>query len=197
MLIAITGGIGMGKSTILSQFQGLGAKTLDADDVAHDMYLPNRPAYATLLQHWGNDILAQDGTLDRKRIAGIVFQSKEELAWLNSVMHPLVRNAIQDCAKEDARPLFCAIPLLFESGWEETADKIISVWCDRETQMQRLIARGWSREHAKDRLDSQWSPERKLLLADYAIVSGCSWQHLADQCRIVYQAIVASITQSL
>ena len=141
MLIAITGGIGMGKSTILSQFQGLGAKTLDADDVAHDMYLPDRPAYATLLQHWGNDILAQDGTLDRKKIAGIVFQSKEELAWLNSVMHPLVRNAIQDCANEDARPLFCAIPLLFESGWEETADKIISVWCDRETQMQRLIAR--------------------------------------------------------
>ncbi len=197
MLIAITGGIGMGKSTILSQFQGLGAKTLDADDVAHDMYLPNRPAYNTLLQHWGNGILAKDGTLDRKKIAGIVFQSKEELAWLNSVMHPLVRNAIQDCANEDTRPLFCAIPLLFESGWEETADKIISVWCDRETQMQRLIARGWSREHAKDRLDSQWSPERKLLLADFAIVSGCSWQHLADQCRIVYQAIVASIHETL
>lgn len=197
MLIAITGGIGMGKSTVLSQFQGLGAKTLDADDVAHDMYLPNRPAYDTLLQHWGSDILAQDGTLDRKKIAGIVFQSKEELAWLNSVMHPLVRNAIQDCANEDARPLFCAIPLLFESGWEETADKIISVWCDRETQMQRLIARGWSREHAKDRLDSQWSPERKLLMADFAIVSGCSWQHLADQCRIVYQAIVASIHETL
>ena len=197
MLIAITGGIGMGKSTILSQFQSLGAKTLDADDVAHDMYLPDRPAYAMLLQHWGDGILAQDGTLDRKKIAGIVFQSKEELAWLNSVMHPLVRNAIQDCANADAKPLFCAIPLLFESGWEGTADKIISVWCDRETQMQRLIARGWSREHAKDRLDSQWSPERKLLLADYAIVSGCSWQHLADQCRIVYQAITASIHETL
>ena len=193
MLIAITGGIGMGKSTILSQFQGLGAKTLDADDVAHDMYLPDRPAYATLLRRWGNGILAQDGTLDRKKIADIVFQSKEELAWLNSVMHPLVRNAIQDCANEDARPLFCAIPLLFESGWEETADKIISVWCDRETQMQRLIARGWSREHAKDRLNSQWSPERKVLLADFTIVSGCSWQHLADQCRIIYQNITSFI----
>ncbi len=193
MLIAITGGIGMGKSTVLSQFQGLGAKTLDADDVAHDMYLPDRPAYAKLLHHWGDGILAQDGTIDRKKIAGIVFRSQEELAWLNSVMHPLVRNAIQDCANEDARPLFCAIPLLFESGWGETADKIISVWCDRETQMQRLIARGWSREHAQDRLDSQWPPERKILLADYVIVSGCSWQHLADQCRIVYQAIVASI----
>ena len=59
--------------------------------------------------------------------------------------------------------------------------------------MQRLIARGWSREHAMDRLDSQWSPERKLLLADYAIVSGCSWQHLADQCRIVYKTIISSI----
>ena len=193
MLIAITGGIGMGKSTVLSQFQGLGAKTLDADDVAHDMYLPDRPAYAKLLHHWGDGILARDGTIDRKKIAGIVFRSQEELAWLNSVMHPLVRDAIQDCANEDARPLFCAIPLLFESGWEETADKIISVWCDRETQMQRLIARGWSREHAQDRLDSQWPPERKILLADYVIVSGCSWQHLADQCRIVYQAIVASI----
>ena len=193
MLIAITGGIGMGKSTVLSQFQGLGAKTLDADDVAHDMYLPGRPAYDTLIKRWGGGILSQDGTLDRKQIAGIVFQSKEELAWLNSVMHPLVRNAIQDVANEDAQPLFCAIPLLFESGWEETADKIISVWCDRETQMQRLIARGWSREHAMDRLDSQWSPERKLLLADYAIVSGCSWQHLADQCRIVYKTIISSI----
>ncbi len=193
MLIAITGGIGMGKSTVLSQFQGLGAKTLDADDVAHDMYLPGRPAYDTLIKRWGGGILSQDGTLDRKQIAGIVFQSKEELAWLNSVMHPLVRNAIQDVANEDAQPLFCAIPLLFESGWEETADKIISVWCDRETQMQRLIARGWSREHAIDRLDSQWSPERKLLLADYAIVSGCSWQHLADQCRIVYKTIISSI----
>ena len=193
MLIAITGGIGMGKSTVLSQFQGLGAKTLDADDAAHDMYLPGRPAFSTLIKRWGRGILSQDGTLDRKKIAGIVFRSKEELAWLNSVMHPLVRDAIRDCANEDARPLFCAIPLLFESGWEETADKIISVWCDRETQMQRLIARGWSREHAMDRLDSQWSPERKLLLADYAIVSGCSWQHLADQCRIVYKTIISSI----
>jgi dephospho-CoA kinase len=59
--------------------------------------------------------------------------------------------------------------------------------------MQRLIARCWSREHAQDRLDTQWSPEKKVLLADYTIVSGCSWQHLADQCRIVYQTIISSI----
>ena len=194
MLIAITGGIGMGKTTILSQFQGLGAKTLDADDVAHDTYLPERPAYTALLQHWGDGILAQDGTLDRKKIAGIVFRSQEELAWLNSVMHPLVRDAIQNCADEDKKtPLFCAIPLLFESGWEKTTDKIISVWCDKTTQMERLIARGWSREHAQDRLDSQWSPEKKVLLSDYTIVSNCSWQHLADQCRAIYQAIISSI----
>lgn len=193
MLIAITGGIGMGKTTILNQFQGLGAKTLDADDVAHDMYLPGRPAYTTLLHHWGNDILAQDGAINRKKVADIVFRSKEELDWLNSVMHPLVRDAIQECANEETRPLFCAIPLLFESGWEDTADKIISVWCDRETQMQRLMSRGWSREHAMDRLDTQWPPAKKLLLADFAIVSGCSWQHLADQCRIIYHTIVSSI----
>ena len=74
MLIAITGGIGMGKSTTLSQFQDLGAKTLDADDVAHDMYLPERPAYTTLIQRWGNDILSQNGSLDRKKIASIVFR---------------------------------------------------------------------------------------------------------------------------
>ena len=193
MLIAITGGIGAGKSTILSQFQSLGAKTLDADDVAHEMYLPGKPAFSAIIQRWGADILAQDGSLDRKKIAGIVFRSSDELAWLNSLIHPLVRDAIRDCADEDARPLFCAIPLLFESGWEKTADKIISVWCDRDTQMKRLLARGWTVEHAQDRLDSQWSPEKKVQLSDYAIVSGCSWRHLADQCRIVYHAIVSSI----
>lgn len=192
MLIAITGGIGMGKTTVLSQFQALGAKTLDADDVAHEMYLPGTPAFTAIIQHWGAEILAKDGTLDRKKIAGVVFRSADELAWLNSLMHPLVRDEIQKQAKADGKPLFCAIPLLFESGWENTTDKIVSVWCDRKTQMERLTARGWSREHAQDRLDTQWPPEKKVLASDFAIVSACSMKHLADQCRLVYQAIISS-----
>ncbi len=193
MLIAITGGIGAGKSTILDQFKKLGAFTLDADNVAHQLYLPGQPAYNELLLHWGNDILLQDGTINRKAIAEKVFNNKTELDWLNQLIHPLVKNKINQEAKNSEKPLFCAIPLLYESGWDDQADKVVAVWCDKHTQLKRLLDRGWSEEHAKQRLATQWHPDEKLHRADYAVITNCSWDLLAMQCQLIYGSVISTI----
>ena len=180
-LFVITGGIGAGKTTVLDAFRRFGAFGLDADDVAHRLYVPGQPAYEPLIGRWGRAILAADGTIDRRRVAELVFREPAELSWLNSVIHPLVREEIR--RQSAGRSCFCAIPLFYECGWNDQADAVIAVWCTAADQDRRLRARGWSREEIKRRCGSQLSMDRKLELAQYAIITSCSWDCLDQQCR--------------
>ncbi len=187
-LIAVTGGIGAGKTTLMHQFRSLGEATADADDIAHGLYEPGREAYAAMLSRWGEGILAADGMINRGRVAEIVFSDKGELSWLNGLMHPLVRREIE--LLSEGRRLFCAIPLLYESGWEDSCDAVVAAWCPAEVQYSRLRARGWDDREIKRRLNSQISMDEKMSRADYAVITDCSWECLALQCRYLLSAAV-------
>jgi len=188
-LIAVTGGIGVGKTTVLQFFQKFGACTLDADDVAHKIYLPGSEVYLAIVSHWGSEVLLNDGCLNRQVIAKKAFYSIEELRWLNSVTHPAIRRSILAEVTKAAGDLYCAIPLLYETGWQKDAKKVISLWCDKSVQRERLLQRGWSEEQIRARIDSQIAMDEKLLRADFGIISICSYRILELQCKKIYDQI--------
>ncbi|MFA6815177.1 MAG: dephospho-CoA kinase [Lentisphaeria bacterium] len=188
-LIAVTGGIGVGKTTVLQFFQKFGARTLDADDVAHKIYLPGSSVYLAIVSRWGSEVLLDDGHLNRQIIAKKAFYSTKELCWLNSVTHPAIRRDILAEVEKSAVDLYCAIPLLYETEWQKDAKKVISLWCDKNAQRERLLQRGWSEKEIGARIDSQISMEEKLLRADFGIISICSCRILELQCKKVYEQI--------
>ena len=189
MLVAVTGGIGAGKTTVLEQFARFGAEVADADTLVHRLYEPGSELHAALIERWGARVVAADGRLLRPAIAEIVFSEPAELRWLNGMVHPRVRQLIKDMAAAARPALFCAIPLLFESGWESDMSCTVAVWCDPVTQQQRLGQRGWDEREMTRRISQQLSMDEKLRRSDYGIVSSCSWDLLAEQCQLVYQRI--------
>lgn len=194
-LIALTGGIGAGKTTLASQFKALGAATADADDIAHSAYQPGNNAYNSMLRRWGDSVLHDDGQINRKAVASIVFKDAGELAWLNGVVHPFVRSEINRLAAD--KLLFCAIPLLDEAGWSEDCAAVVAAWCPPDVQRQRLRERGWSEDEIDRRLSKQVSMNDKLLHADYGVVTSCSWDCLARQCRKIYELIISGQNKEL
>ena len=187
-LIALTGGIGSGKTTLAKQFKELGADMADADDIAHSVYLPGNKAYDSIVERWGMSVLDEDKRIDRKAVAGIVFQDDNELQWLNSIVHPFVRERIVLLAENTV--LFCAIPLLDESGWRGDCAAVISSWCPPDVQRERLHARGWDDKEIRRRLEKQISMDTKLRNADYGVITNCSWDCLRMQCEIIYSEIL-------
>ena len=189
-LIVITGGIGTGKSAVLAQFRALGGAGLDTDDVAHELYAPNGPAWRAIANHFGHAIVRADGQLDRKAIARRVFAAPLELAWLNGLLHPLIRERLLAEADFVApRPLFAAVPLWYEIGWELPGVRVIATWCTTALQLERLYARGWSEEEIARRLKNQLPKDEKLNRADYAILTIGSMNDLHEQCARLYEAI--------
>jgi len=188
-LIGVTGGIGAGKTTVLRLLAELGARTVDADDVVHDLYEPGRPGQTAVRERWGERALGPDGRMDRAALTEIVFAAPNELRWLNGVIHPMVQDRIANLAEQTAGPLFCGIPLLFEAGWECFVAFSVSVWCGAAVQAGRLAGRGWSGGEIRRRLDCQLGMDEKLRRGDFAIVNNGSWEHLREQCRILKDRI--------
>jgi dephospho-CoA kinase len=188
-LIAVTGGIGAGKSTVLTRFRELGGETLDADEAVHSLYQRDSQLCKAMQKRWGDDILTQDGLPDRSKIASVVFQSQSELEWLNSLVHPLVKEIILRRAACCSGTLYCAIPLFFECGWMQEAVFSIGLWCDPLTQHARLLQRGWTDSQIKARIAQQLSMDEKLFRSDFGIISNCSWKNLYRQCDVIFQTI--------
>jgi len=193
-LIAITGGIGAGKSTIAARFKALGAEVLDADQLAHDLYRPPSPSWSAMVRRWGSGIVSPDGSIDRRKVAEIVFSSRQDLSWLNCLLHPQIKESIRNHSAATPGLWFCAIPLLFESGWQDEAAAVIAAWCDRQTQQERLLARNWSPAHIEARLSEQLPMDEKLLRSDYGIISSCFRQNLFRQCDLLYQLLQARLS---
>ena len=190
-LVGLTGGIGAGKTSALREFALLGAVTLEADAIVHGLYAPGAPACRALHERWGTGVMAPDGGVDRAAVARLVFGSDEELAWLNRLIHPEVRRIIRRRAEQLDVALFCAIPLLFEAGWQRDTSVIVAVWCDSATQRGRLLSRGWTSSEIDGRLAHQQGMDEKLGRADYGIINTSSRGCLHEQCRRVFQSITS------
>ena len=189
-MIVITGGIGAGKSTALRQFQELGAHCADADEVAHRLYAPGTPLLQDIARLFGQEMLKEDGSLDRPRLARRVFARPEDLQRLNGATHPAIRRELSRLESLAApRPLFAAIPLWHESGWAMPAIPVIAVWCPPELQWQRLRQRGWSPQEIAVRLQSQHSLEEKRRRADYVLETTGTLEDLRRQCLALLQKL--------
>lgn len=184
--VGVTGGIGAGKTTVLECFRTLGAETIDADHVVHRLYAPGQAGYQAVVNRWGCDILKADGNVDRGALARIVFADRAERTWLNEVIHPMVRERFLRAAARPGRQLlFCAVPLLFETGWTDLFNASLAVWCAAAIQRQRLANRGWTDEDIDRRLRAQMPMDDKLMRADYGIVNTGSLSMLRSQCECV------------
>ncbi len=186
MLVALTGGIGAGKSTVLDSFKTLGAEVEDTDTIVHKIYEEDEQVHCELRKRWGNKVF-KGTSPDRKKIAELVFNDKKELEWLNELMHPRVRERISSKQPEEINII--AVPLLYEVKWQTDFDTVISVWCSANNQVKRLRGRGWSDSEIHARASAQLDQSDKLARADYGIINDWSLNSLNRQCRLIYKKL--------
>jgi len=173
--VGLTGSIAVGKSFVLASLGELGCATFDAAKIAHLVMEPGREAYSEIRQEFGAGVMAEDGRIDRAKLGAIVFADSERRKRLNQIVHPRVieeQNRMLGEA-EAADPKGIAVidaALMIESGGYKRFDKLIVVFCDRETQIARLMRRNHiTREDAERRVAAQMSSEEKRRYADYEI----------------------------
>ena len=182
--IGLTGGIASGKSTVGRWLEALGWPVLDADHFARDAIGPGQPQTLAVLERYG-EVVAIDGcAINRAALGRIVFRDASERAWLEQLIHPVVRERFDQAldALEDEPVVVLMIPLLFEAGLTGLCSEIWLVDCDEQQQLARMMQRdGLDAVQARARLGAQWPLARKRPLADRLIDNRGTMQELEDQ----------------
>lgn len=171
--LALTGGIGTGKSHVAARLRQHGVPVVDADVLAREAVAPGSPGLAAVVARFGSGVLRQDGSLDRSALAAQVFADPVARRDLEALVHPVVRRLIDAFFAALPHETACAvaeIPLLYETGRDADFDAVIVAACAPETQLARVMARdGASAEEAARRIAAQWPLARKRARADYVI----------------------------
>jgi dephospho-CoA kinase len=172
-LVGLTGGVGMGKSTAAGFLLQLGARVVDTDEIAHDLVRPGQPALAEIETEFGKKILTADGSLNRRALAEIVFNTEAARKKLEAILHPRIRERwqaqVETWRQENCPLAVVVIPLLFETQAENAFDKIICAACSPASQQARLAARGWSSAQIARRIAAQMPVEQKLARSHFVI----------------------------
>lgn len=166
--VALTGGIGSGKSTVTRAFADLGIDVVDADVIARQVVEPGQPALQDIANRFGPSVLNTDGSLNRASLRQKIFSSPAEKQWLNNLLHPLIHQQTRRQLAE-AQSLWClwVVPLLVENNLHKLADRVLVVDVDPEIQLTRTMARDHiSREEATRILAAQASRDARLAVAD-------------------------------
>jgi dephospho-CoA kinase len=190
-LIGLTGGIAAGKSEALAAFERCGAAVLSTDHVTHEL-LATDAVRDRLVERWGQEV-APGGTVDREKVAEVVFGRPEELRWLESVIHPLVGQRIADwrCGvPADAPAGVIEVPLLFESGLERAFDATVAIVADPGIVAERASTRG-PLAGSKGREDRQLTAEEKARRADHVIVNDGTIADLEESIRALLERVRA------
>ncbi|MEC1635356.1 dephospho-CoA kinase [Bacillus mojavensis] len=174
LVIGLTGGIASGKSTVANMLIDKGITVIDADIIAKQAVEKGMPAYRQIIDEFGEDILLENGDIDRRKLGAIVFTNEQKRLALNSIVHPAVREEMLKRRDESIANLetfvVLDIPLLFESKLESLVDKIIVVSVTKELQLERLIKRNQlTEEEALSRIRSQMPLEEKVSRANDVI----------------------------
>ena len=174
IIVGLTGSVGTGKSTVANFFRELGAYVIDWDELAREAVRPHYRAWKAIVEYFGKDVLNKDLTINRQKLAKIVFAQKGSVTKLNQIVHPEVFKEDERITKEikgrDPDALVIKdIPLLFELNHPISVDKIIVVSASEQTQLRRLKEKGMSREDARNRMKSQYSLEKKIGSADFVV----------------------------
>ena len=176
MRIAVTGGIGSGKSSVSSRLASYGAVVVDADALAREVVEPGTPGLAAVVAEFGPAVLSADGSLDRAALAAIVFHDAERRADLEAIVHPLVgARSAQLLAEAPASAVAVYdVPLLAETlatggSLGEEFDVVVAVAAPVETRVQRLVSRGLTEEDARARIAAQATDEQRAAIADLVV----------------------------
>lgn len=201
-LIALTGGIAAGKSTIARRLAEHGAVHIDADSLAREAVLPATAALSQIVDRFGTHVLAPDGTLDRQGLARIVFGDRNALAALNAIVHPAVREltarriAEAEAADPDAVVVY-DVPLLAEGGGALPFNLVVVAEAHPEVQLHRLMAiRGMSRDDASARIASQASNEERRAIADILIDTGGTEEETMAQVDDLWLRLMGEATDA-
>jgi dephospho-CoA kinase len=192
--VALTGGIATGKTHVRGQFEKHGVPTLDADVLARRAVEPGTTGLSAIVARFGSDILDASGALDRRRLADIVFGDAQARRDLEQIVHPYVRQAIDQwyASLDQVRYPFAIadIPLLYETGRDRDFEAVIVVTCDPSEQLRRLMLRdGISEEAARQRIGAQMATEEKVRLADYVVRTDGTFAETNEQVRRVLAAL--------
>ncbi|MBN6044357.1 dephospho-CoA kinase [Citrobacter sp. ku-bf4] len=169
--VALTGGIGSGKSTVANAFADLGIQIIDADIIARQVVEPGKPALEAIEKHFGPELIAADGTLHRRLLRERIFADPQEKAWLNALLHPLIQQETRrQFQQATSAYVLWVVPLLVENGLYHQANRVLVVDVTPETQLSRTMQRDdVSRAHVEQILAAQATREARLAVADDVI----------------------------
>lgn len=196
LVIGLTGGIGSGKSTVANMFKELGVEVVDADLVAREVVMPGQPALTAIAQHFGNNLIAEDGYLKRSLLRDIIFNSAEEKQWLNNLLHPLIRERMLQQISACQSP-YCILeaPLLFENGLNQYTAYNLVVDLPETVQMQRAMSRDAnSQSQIQAIMDAQLSRQDRVQRGDFIIDnSATNMALLAQQVQSLHNKLLSMV----
>lgn len=193
--VGLTGSIAAGKSFVTSVFAELGCRVLDADQTAREVVMPGAAGLEAVVQSFGRDVLAPDGTLDRARMASIVFAEEEKRLRLNHILHPFIiarqDEILRGWEREDPNGIAIVdAALMIESGGYKRFDKLIVVHCRPEVQLERLMLRDkLTLAEAQRRIASQMPQEEKQRYADFLIDTSDGFEPTRERTAEVYKEL--------
>ncbi len=185
-IIGILGGIGSGKSSAAAEFARLGCGVVDADRLVHEL-LEEEAIILAIRQFFGDEILQSDGRIEKTRLSEKVFESDENVAGINNIIHgPVLARSEELIGKlnisEKVKAIVLDMPLLAEVGWHKRCDKLVFVSCKPEIRAQRIVKKGvFLKKQVKKRENFQISLDTMAEIADYMIDNNSDLSALADQ----------------
>ncbi len=193
-VVGVTGGIGSGKSAATAEFERLGITVVDADIVSRQVVMPGSPCLQAIAEHFGSDLLTDKGELDRKALRQRVFSDPTEKDWLNSLLHPAIREEILAQLEQANSPyVILSAPLLLENNLEKYCQRVVVVDVPEELQLQRTIQRDESpREEVEAIMKAQLSREARLRKADDILNNEGSIDELRRQVNQLHQRYLAA-----
>ena len=184
-IIGITGGIASGKSTVTNFLRKQGFQVVDADAVVHQLQKPGGRLYRILVDHFGVEVLLDNGVLNRPLLASLIFSNPEEREWSKQIQGAIIREelaTLRDQLAQTEEIFFMDIPLLFEQDYVSWFDETWLVYVDRDVQVERLMKRDHlSKDEAEFRLAAQWPLEKKKDLASHVLDNNGSRDQLLTQ----------------
>jgi len=194
MVIGLTGGMGSGKSTVSQLLAEFGAAIIDADKVGHEAYQPNTKTWQELVATFGQQIVAPDGAIDRKKLGAIVFGSPEQLTRLNRIVHPrmfgMMKERIEQYRRQGVKVVVLDAAILFEANWTPLVNEIWVVVASEPVVITRAKARtGLPEDQIRSRLRSQMSNEERTKRANVVIHNDGTFEELRTKIMELWAAL--------
>ncbi len=193
LVLGLTGGIACGKSTVLRLFSDRGWETVSTDAMVAELLANDRGVAEAVREKFGPGVLLAEGGVDKRKLGSLVFNDSSKRRWLEQLIHPLVREEwTSQVSCSDRTRHVVEIPLLFENNLESLFSCVVSVFCSQQTQLNRLIEKGMTKEEAEARMDAQLPVQEKVDRSDAVFYNDGDLTHLEAQVDLFLKRFQAS-----